>query len=284
MDELIREQVLAEPDFSDQIGHIASLMQNVQRLRMIATELLACRERLGVLKAHADAFLAAFEEAMEAELGEVLRRQQDVEEEIQRLEACRRLALADVEKQQALADRHAQALKRATELHGTAKGRLNGNPVAQERERISREMAAATESRSRIALDVLAALTGLRGVLDELAALAKLPAAPACAYTPHVEHLIVDAAAIDAADGRAAARELAAMLTGAQIDPASLRRDRFARLDTALAPISQQLHSAEGLYGAVVQEQARESDRAADLQREIDDMKRRRQGLERWPL
>lgn len=142
VDELIREQVLAEPDFSDQIGHIASLMQNVQRLRKIATELLACRERLGVLKAHADAFLAAFEEAMEAELGEALRRQQDVEEEIQRLEVGRRLALADVEKQQALADRHAQALKRATELHGTAKGRLNGNPVAQDRERLSRDMAA----------------------------------------------------------------------------------------------------------------------------------------------
>ncbi|KJK24265.1 hypothetical protein UB46_11320 [Burkholderiaceae bacterium 16] len=280
VDELIREQVLAEPDFSDQIGHIASLMQNVQRLRKIATELLACRERLGVLKAHADAFLAAFEEAMEAELGEALRRQQDVEEEIQRLEACRRLALADVEKQQALADRHAQALKRATELHGTAKGRLNGNPVAQDRERLSREIAAATEGRSRIALDVLAALTGLRGVLDELAALAKQPAGPASAYAPHVERLVVDAAAIDAADGQAAARELAAMLTGAQIDPASLRRDRFARLDAALAPIAQRLHGADGLYGAVVQEQARESDRAAALQGEIDDLQRRRQGLE----
>ncbi|QBY55366.1 ATP-binding protein [Cupriavidus oxalaticus] len=280
VDELIREQVLAEPDFSDQIGHIASLMQNVQRLRKIATELLACRERLGVLKAHADAFLAAFEEAMEAELGEALRRQQDVEEEIQRLEACRRRALADVEKQQALADRHAQALKRATELHGTAKGRLNGNPVAQDRERLSREMAAATDDRSRIALDVLAALTGLRGVLDELAALAKLPAGPACAYAAHVERLVVEAAAIDAADGHAAARELAAMLTGAQIDPASLRRDRFARLDAALAPVAQQLHGADGLYGAVVQEQTRESDRAAALQGEIDDLKRRRQGLE----
>ncbi|MDW3687972.1 SbcC/MukB-like Walker B domain-containing protein [Cupriavidus sp. CV2] len=280
VDELIREQVLAEPDFSDQIGHIASLMQNVQRLRKIATELLACRERLGVLKAHADAFLAAFEEAMEAELGESLRRQQDVEEEILRLEACRHLALADVEKQQALADRHAQALKRATELHGTAKGRLNGNPVAQDRERLSREIAAATEGRSRIALDVLAALTGLRGVLDELAALAKQPAGPASAYAPHVERLVVDAAAIDAADGQAAARELAAMLTGAQIDPASLRRDRFARLDAALAPIAQQLHGADGLYGAVVQEQARESDRAAALQGEINDLKRRRQGLE----
>lgn len=280
VDELIREQVLAEPDFSDQIGHIASLMQNVQRLRKIATELLACRERLDVLKTHADAFLAAFEEAMEAELGEALRRQQDVEEEIQRLEACRRRALADVEKQQALADRHAQALKRATELHGTAKGRLNGNPVAQDRERLSREIAAATDGRSRIALDVLAALTGLRGVLDELAALAKLPAGPASAYAPHVERLVVDAAAIDAADGHAAARELAAMLTGAQIDPASLRRDRFARLDAALDPIAQQLHGAQGLYGAVVQEQARESDRAAALQGEIDDLKRRRQGLE----
>lgn len=280
VDELIREQVLAEPDFSDQIGHIASLMQNVQRLRKIATELLACRERLGVLKAHADAFLAAFEEAMEAELGEALRRQQDVEDEIQRLEACRRRALADVEKQQALADRHAQALKRATELHGTAKGRLNGNPVAQDRERLSREIAAATDGRSRIALDVLAALTGLRGVLDELAALAKLPAGQASAYAPHVERLVVDAAAIDAADGYAAARELAAMLTGAQIDPASLRRDRFARLDAALDPIAQQLHGAQGLYGAVVQEQARESDRAAALQGEIDDLKRRRRGLE----
>jgi hypothetical protein len=283
VDELIREQVLAEPDFSDQIGHIASLMQNVQRLRKIATELLACRERLGVLKAHADAFLVAFEEAMEAELGEALRRQQDVEEEIQGLEACRRLALADVEKQQALADRHAQALKRATELHGTAKGRLNGNPVAQDRERLSREIAAGTEDRSRIALEVLAALAGLRGVLNELAALAALakqPAGPACAYAPHVERLVVDAAAIDAADGQAAARELAAMLTGAQIDPASLRRDRFARLDAVLAPIALRLHGAGGLYGAVVQEQARESDRAAALQGEIDDMKRRRQGLE----
>lgn len=280
VDELIREQVLAEPDFSDQIGHIASLMQNVQRLRKIATELLACRERLGVLKAHADAFLDAFEEAMEAELGEALRRQQDVEEEIQRLEACRRRALADVEKQQALADRHAQALKRATEMHGTAKGRLNGNPVAQERERLGREMAVATESRSQIALDVLAALTGLRGVLDELAALAKQPAPQACAYAPHVERLVVEAAAIDATDGRAAARELAAMLTGAQIDPASLQRDRFARMDAALTSISQQLNSAEGLYGAVIQEQVRESDRAAVLQREIDELKRRRQGLE----
>ncbi|CAM3364028.1 MULTISPECIES: SbcC/MukB-like Walker B domain-containing protein [Cupriavidus] len=280
VDELIREQVLAEPDFSDQIGHIASLMQNVQRLRKIATELLACRERLGVLKAHADAFLAAFEEAMEAELGEVLRRQRDVEEEIQRLEACRRLALADVEKQQALADRHAQALKRATELHGTAKGRLNGNPVAQDRERLSREIAVATDGRSRIALDVLAALAGLRGVLDELAALAKLPAGPASAYASHVERLVVDATAIDGADGQAAARELAAMLTGAQIEPASLRRDRFAKLDAALAPIAQRLHGADGLYGAVVQEQARESDRAAALQGEIDDLKRRRQGLE----
>ncbi|MCY0853809.1 hypothetical protein [Cupriavidus sp. D39] len=280
VDELIREQVLAEPDFSDQIGHIASLMQNVQQLRKIATELLACRERLGALKAHADAFLAAFEEAMEAELGEALRRQQDVEEEIQRLEASRHLALADVEKQQALADRHTQALKRATELHGAAKGRLNGNPVAQDRERLSREIADATEGRSRIALDILAALRGLRGVLDELAVLAKRPAGPAAAYAPHVERLVVDAAAIDAADGRAAARELAAMLTGAQIDPPSLRRDRFASLDAVLAPIAQRLHGADGLYGAVVQEQARESDRAAALQGEIDDLKRRRQGLE----
>lgn len=74
VDELIREQVLAEPDFSEQIGHIASLMQNVQRLQKIATELKASRERLGKLKEHADAFIAAFEEAMEAELSEALRR------------------------------------------------------------------------------------------------------------------------------------------------------------------------------------------------------------------
>lgn len=120
----------------------------------------------------------------------------------------------------------------------------------------------------------------MRGVLDELAVLARLPVGPASAYAPHVERLVVDAAAVDGADGQAAARELAAMLTGAQIEPASLRRDRFAKLDAALAPIAQRLHGAGGLYGAVVQEQARESDRAAVLQGEIDDLKRRRQGLE----
>ncbi|WP_432257699.1 SbcC/MukB-like Walker B domain-containing protein [Cupriavidus sp. TMH.W2] len=280
VDELIREQVLAEPDFSEQIGHIASLMQNVQRLRKIAAELLACRERLGELKAHADAFLAAFEEAMEAELGEALRRQQDVKEDILRLETSRRLALTEVERQQALADRHARALLRAMDLHGTANGRLNSNPVAQDRERLNRGIVEATNDRSRIAVDILVALAGLRGMLDELTALAGRPAGKSSAYSAHVERLVVDAAAIDVADGRAAARELEAMLANAQVDLSSSRRDRLARLDAALTPIAQRLQGADGLYGAVVQEQTRESDRAATLQTEIDELKRRRQGLE----
>lgn len=280
VDELIREQVLAEPDFSEEIGHISSLMQNVQRLRKIAADLFAYRERLGRLQAHADTFIAAFEEAIEAELGEALRHLLDAEDEIRRLELSRQHAKVEAERHDALALRHAEAQRRATDLLAFAQGRLNNIPAAQERERLGRAMAEATTQRSDLAVRMRSGLAVLRHTLDEIVALAARPIEHESAYAEHMQAIVVDAASIDVPGSRAAARELAEQLSAVQLDPARLPRDRFALLDAALEPLAQRLSSADGLYGAVTREQGRSADRALALQAEVDELKGRRRELE----
>lgn len=280
VDELIREQVLAEPDFSEQIGHIASLMQNVQRLRKIATELQASQQRLAGLKDHADAFLTAFEDALEAELGEALRRKFDVERKIDGLQETKRQAHADAEREKAVAERHGKALERATHLLASAHGRLNGNPVAQERERIDRKIETANQQRSDIAVGLLGALEGLRSVLSELADLATQPIQEESAYKAALDRLVLDLARIDIADARAAARQLATQLASGMLDLAALPRDRFAALDAVLAPLVERLHGPEGLYALVTREQGRQQDKVLALQEEVKNLGKRRQGLE----
>jgi hypothetical protein len=280
VDELIREQVLAEPDFSEQIGHISSLMQNVQRLRRIAADLQASRQRLAALKEHADAFLAAFEEALEAELGEALRRKFDVERKIEGLHETKRQAELEAERQKASAERHGKALARATQLLATAQGRLNGNPVAQERKRIDGEIETAKQKRSETAVALLDALNGLRTTLGELAGLANEPNREESAYKAALDQLVFDLTRIDIAGAQAAIKSLAAQLAADSVDLASLPRDRFAALDKGLAPLMERLHGADGLYALVTLEKGRLEDRASDLQGEIEETAKRRQGLE----
>lgn len=280
VDELIREQVLAEPDFSEQIGHISSVMQNVQRLRRIAADLQASRQRLAALKEHADAFLAAFEEALEAELGEALRRKLDVERKIQGLNETRRQAELEAERQKASAERHGKALARATQLLATAQGRLNGNPVAQERKRIDGEIETAKQKRSETAVALLGALNGLRTTLGELAGLANEPNREESAYKAALDQLVFDLTRIDIAGAQAAIKSLAAQLAADSVDLASLPRDRFAALDKELAPLMERLHGADSLYALVTLEKGRLEDRASDLKGEIEETAKRRQGLE----
>lgn len=280
VDELIREQVLAEPDFSEQIGHIASLMQNVQRLRKIATDLQASQQRLEKLKEHADAFLAAFEEALEAELGEALRRKFDVERKIEGLQQTRRQAHADAEREKVLAERHGKALERATHLLAAAQGRLNGNPVAQERARIDHRIETERDNRSGIAAELLGALQGVRNVLSELAALATQPNQEESAYKAAVDRLVQELARIDIANARAAVKQLAAQLASGVVDLGLLPRDRLADLDAELAPLMERVHGPDGLYASVTREQGRQQDKAQALQEEIEGLAKRRQGLE----
>lgn len=280
VDELIREQVLAEPDFSEQIGHIASLMQNVQRLRKIATELQASRQRLGELKEHADGFLGAFEDAMEAELGEALRRQQDVERKIEKLHEERRQVLTTAEREKASADRHGKALTRATNLQASAQGRLNGNPVAQERERLDGKIKTAKEERTGIAIGLLAALEKLRTCLSELTVSAQRPNHEETAYKAVLDRLVLDLARLDVADARSATNQLAAQLRTGEVDLAGLPRDQFAALDAALSPLMKSIHGPEGLYALITLEQARQQAKIETLQSEISDLNKRRQGLD----
>ncbi len=275
VDELIREQVLAEPDFSEEIGHISSLMQNVQRLQKIASELLECQKRLAQLRHHANAFVAAFESAMEAELGEAFRRQQDAEEEIGHLEQARQRAAAEAETQDALKQRHSLAQQRATDWWLIAQSRLNDAPAAQERQRLGQEIDRATQARSEHALTILGSLAVVRRILDELTALATRPRVEGAAYSTQVEALILEASSVDAVQARADARALAAQLAVAQVDPASLHRDRFAVLDTALGALSSRLSGADGLYGAILSERAIAHHQADLLQVEIEDLNRR---------
>ena len=280
VDELIREQVLAEPDFSKDIDHIASLMQHVQRLREIATALQASRQRLGSLQEHADAFITAFEAAMEAELGEALRRHFDVKHKIETLQDAQRKALANAEKEKAIEERHNKALGRATSLLAAAQGRLNGNPVAQERERIDGRTKTATEERSRIAVDLLTTLEGLRTTLNELAASTQRPNQKDSAYKAILERTTLELAQIDIVNIREIASRLAEQLRSAQVDMAGSLRDQFAALDAILAPLMSRIHDPEGLYALVILEQARLQTKAATLQEEIKDLKERCQGLE----
>lgn len=280
VDELIREQVLAEPDFSEQIGHISSLVQNVQRLRRIAAALLASRQRLAAVKEHADAFLAAFEEALEAELGEALRRKFDVERKIAGLTETKRQAELEAEREKASSDRHGEALARATQLLATAHGRLNGNPVAQERKRIDAEIESAERKRSETAVALLGALDDLRITLGELAGLSNEPNREESAYKAALDQLVLDLGGIDIAGAQAAAGSLAARLAADSIDLAGLPRDRFAVLDKQLAPLMERLHGADGLYALVARERGRLEDKASGLQREIEETVKRRQGLE----
>lgn len=280
VDELIREQVLAEPDFSEQIGHIASLMQNVQRLRKIATELQASRERLASLKEHADAFLAAFEGAMEAELGEALRRKRDVERKRDGLLSSRQQALAEAERHKAQETRHRRAQERATALLVTAQGRLNGNPVAQERERIDARIETVLGERMRVAHALLTALDGLRFALNELASAAARPNRANTVYKEALDRLVADLAGIDLADARAAAAELTGRLRTGEIDLAGLPLARFTALDAAVAPLLERLLGPNGLHELVTQERVRHKDKADALRREIAELEQRRRALE----
>lgn len=280
VDELIRAQVLAEPDFSEQIGHISSLMQNVQRLRVIAANLHASRLRLGALREHADAFMAAFEEALEAELSEALRRQLDVERRIEGLKDSRRGAEIDAERHQASAARHGKALDSATKLLATVQGRLNGNPIAQERKRISDDIARAEQKRAESAVTLLDALNGLRSVLGELAALVKEPNREDSAYKAVLDRLILDLAKTDLAGNLATIKSLASHLAAQSVGLAELSRERFAALDIELVPLMAALQGPEGLYAQVAQEKGRLEDQAAALQREITGLGQRRRGLE----
>ncbi|MDR2112195.1 MAG: hypothetical protein LBQ62_03700, partial [Candidatus Accumulibacter sp.] len=280
VDELIREQVLAEPDFSEQIGNIASLMQNVQRLRRIAADLQDSRRRLTALKEHADAFLNAFEEALAAELGEALRRARDMKQEIERQEAAKRQAELEAERQWALSRRHEMAQERATRWFTTAQGRLNGNPVARERKRIGDEIGRTQKERSEFAVALLGVVEQLRVTLGELAALSDVPNREASAYKTALDRLLIELDRIGIAAAREAIEPLAAQLVAGVIDLAGLPRDRLAALDKALAPCMERLHGANGLYPLVTREKGRLEDRAADLRAEVEEMDKRRQGLE----
>lgn len=280
VDELIREQVLEEPDFSVQISDIASLMQHVQHLRKIATDLQATRLRLGELKEHADIFLAAFEGALEAELGEALCRKFDVGQKIEALQAAQQKALADVEREKALAARHGTALERATHLLASAEGRLNGNPVAQERERINHKIEMARDECSRIAIKLLTALEGVRGVLSELAESATQPNQEETSYKAALDRLAVDLARLDIVEARASVNDLARRLRSSEIEFAGLQQDRFAAIDAALAALMEHVHGSDGLYALITQEQVRQQDKALALHGEIGDLKQRQQKLE----
>lgn len=280
VDELIREQVLAEPDFSEQIGNIASLMQNVQRLRGIAMALQASRQRLVGLKEHADGFVAAFEDAMEAELGEALRRQFDEARKIESLQLEKEQVLAEAECEKAISEKHQKALQRTTDLYGSALGRLNGNPVAQERKRLDGLIEPAQSNRTGIAVGLLSTLNTLRTVLSELAGFEQWSTKEESAYKAKLDGLILDLAKINIADVREVTNELLEQLRGPAVDVASLPRDRFAALDVVLGRLIEGIHGPDGLYAMVTLEQARQQDKANTLRDEIEDLAKKQSGLE----
>ncbi len=280
VDELIRAQVLAEPDFSTQISDISSLMQNIQRLRVIATDLQSSRLRLSILKGHADAFVTAFEEALEAELGESMRCQLDIERKIEDLKQSKRQAEIEAEQKQASANRHGKALERVTNLLATVQGRLNGNPVAQERKRINDEIQNAEQKRSDAAFALLSALSLLRSALSELASLASQPSHDDAAYKTVLDQLILSLAKIDIGGQLSAVKALVAELAEGSINLTVLSRERFGALDMELAPLLERLQGSEGLYALVTQEKGRQEDKAAALKQEIEDINQRRRGLE----
>lgn len=280
VDELIREQVLAEPELSEEISNISSLMQNVQRLRKIAADLAACRDRLTSLRLHADTFMASFEDAIEAELGEALRQVLDVEDSIRRLTSKRDFALAESARQGALAERHQAAQERASAMLTDAEARLHTNPTAQERLRLEDQAEALKRVRTDLAVEILAGANRLRHVMDELAAMAERPLDPEAAYASQVQEIVAMAATVDLSAGRAAVRDLTTHLAGEQFDPYRLSRDHMTSLDTALGRVATRLSSPDGLYGAVMAERGRLTERVATLQKEVADLGRRMQRLD----
>jgi hypothetical protein len=280
VDELIREQVLAESDFSEQIGHIASLMQNVQRLRGIAIALQASKQRLVGVKEHADAFMLAFEEAIEAELGEALRHEFDEKQKITAFQFDKGRALAEAEHEKGVSEKHSRALERATQLYGAALGRLNGNPIAQERKRLDDLIEPAKTDLAEIAVELLKAINSLRTALSELAALEQWSTKEDSAYKVKLDSLILELARIKIADVREAVNELAERLRNPEVDVANLPRSQFAVLDGALGSILEGIHGPEGLFALVTLEQVRQEERAKTLKDEIEDMGAKQRSLE----
>lgn len=281
VDELIREQVLDEPDFTEQIGHISSLMQNVQRLREIAASLQAARERLAQLKLHADDFVSAFDEALAAELGEAVRRRYDAERKIDDLRRDQTAADADAKRNRALAQRHKLALGRANEHLSTAKGRLNGNPVAVERERIDREITNKVEQRTGVGVRLVQAIVALRSCLTELSALADRPNREQTAYKEVLDRVVVALPMLGLSAARESADRLVLLVQQPKIDPVMLDRERFSILDDALTPLIARIHEGEdGLYAQAMLERAKLQGRTDTLDDDIRDLNTRKQGLD----
>lgn len=203
-----------------------------------------------------------------------------MERKLNALQEARRQAQADTERERMQADRHRKALERATQLFATAQGRLNGNPVWQERERVDGKIKTAQQERSRIALELLQALEGLRCMLSELSSAVERPNRADTAYKEALNRLVMDLARIDLSDARAAVSDLTAHLRTSEVELAVLPRERFAALDEALAPLLERLRGSGGLHALVTQEQVRRQDRALVLQQEIEELERRRRGLE----
>lgn len=280
VDELIREQVLAAPDLDRQIDDIASLMQNVQRLRKIAADLQASKARLTTLKGHADAFITAFEEAMEAELGDALRRRLDVEQRLAGLAEAKRQAQLDEERQQAASERHSKAMERATGLLATAQGRLNGNPIELERQRLDTDIERQAGQQTTQAMQMLVALDGLRKALDEMLGLAQHPNPAETAYQVAFDQVLLEVAKIDLAAVRAELDAFARALRVGEFNLANLPRERLAALESRLFPILESIQSHGGLADQVAGEQARQTNLVADLTREIGTLNKDRQGLD----
>lgn len=280
VDELIREQVLAAPDLDRQIDDIASLMQNVQRLRQIAEDLRASKARLATLKTHADTFTEAFEEAMEAELGEALRRRLDVERKLAGLDESKRQAQLDEQRQQAASERHGNALERATGLLATAQGRLNGNPTELERQRLDGDIERQANQQTAQAMQMLAALDGLRIALGEILSLVQHPNQAETAYKADLDRLLPEVAKIDLAEVRAGIEAFARALRAGEFNTAALPRERLAALESRLFPVLESIQSPGGLADQVASEQARQSNLASDLAKEIEALDKDRQGLD----
>ncbi|NTV96808.1 MAG: hypothetical protein HGA75_15575 [Thiobacillus sp.] len=280
VDELIREQVLAAPDLDRQIDDIASLMQNVQRLRKIAADLQASKARLTTLKTHADTFVAAFEEAMEAELGEAVRRQRDTEDKLAALEDAKRQAQLDEQRQLAASERHGKALERATGLLGTAQGRLNGNPIELERQRLDQDIARQAGQQTTQATQMLVALDRLRTALGEMLALSQRPNRSESAYRAELDRVVLAVAKIDLAEARAELDAFARGLRAGEFSLAALPRERLATLEARLFPVLDGIQSPGGLAEQVAIEQARQGNLAAVLAKEIEILDKDRQGLD----
>jgi hypothetical protein len=280
VDELIREQVLAAPDLDRQIDDIASLMQNVQRLRKIAADLRATQARLTTLKSHADTFVTAFEEAMEAELGEAVRRRRVTEQKLAALEESKRQAQLEEQRQQAASERHDNAIRRATDLLGKAQGRLNGNPVELERQRLEADIERQAGLRADQATRMLVALDRLRRALGEMLTLAQHPNLTGSAYEAELDRVVLAVSKVDLAGVRAAIDTFARGLREGDFNLAALSREQLAALESSLLPILERIQSSGGLAEQVAIEQARQANLAADLAKEIDTLENDRRGLD----